>query len=460
MASCPLKRADHVDGMNLKHLVFPESILDLPAFLQLYHEQHFVTSAIAPGFPPETTSRSLAMWISWLVSCIPTSTLPSNGSESEAQRDERLFVLRPYVFASHYYDVHLAPWTMLKLPCEAVMQDAPSNPFVADLSPKSRKTEIEYFGRRLELSPPVLAQAAILRFFVKGHGVDRDDIEMDNTPAAVNGEIATPPFLALANGTGPAAHPYMDIDDDDSDNEGVPFPRGMTLVKSSQHDRDFERMRYCFNPSISRGLRPPAWRGSWAGSWEGNFSFFDFDAFKAVLSGHSRALYEGPFGEQAQVWRLRETYIRPRKGRPAFIDASKLTPAPVADPPQPLKREAKGKGKSRTSAAPPLKGPMTNAGFPAAPSWPDRSLATPSAEEATVLETLKRQVNAYEGYEMIPEDELDEALSTDDPGLEMLLTGTGHSAWGRFILRGRVRPWDGMASLVKEYAVRYRFINS
>jgi len=32
-----------------------------------------------------------------------------------------------------------------------------------------------------------------------------------------------------------------------------------------------------------------------------------------------------------------------------------------------------------------------------------------------------------------------------------LITGTGHSAWGRFILRGRIRTWDGMAMLIKEY---------
>lgn len=34
---------------------------------------------------------------------------------------------------------------------------------------------------------------------------------------------------------------------------------------------------------------------------------------------------------------------------------------------------------------------------------------------------------------------------------EILLSGTGHSAWGRFILRGRVRTWDGLITITKEY---------
>ena len=34
-----------------------------------------------------------------------------------------------------------------------------------------------------------------------------------------------------------------------------------------------------------------------------------------------------------------------------------------------------------------------------------------------------------------------------------MVTGTGHSAWGRFYVSGRVRVWDGMILLMKEYYV-------
>lgn len=43
--------------------------------------------------------------------------------------------------------------------------------------------------------------------------------------------------------------------------------------------------------------------------------------------------------------------------------------------------------------------------------------------------------------------------------LEIIVTGMGHSAWGRFYVSGRVRCWDGMILLMKEYYVS-RFVSS
>lgn len=209
------------------------------------------------------------------------------------------------------------------------------------------------------------------------------------------------------------------------------------------------------------------WRGAFDGCWEGNFSFFEFEAFKEMLAGHSRALYEGPFGEQAQVWKLTETFVRPKKVRPAGSeeDTSMETDVEVDEEQgsettsdtaagTSSKRD-KGKGRADPKGLP-LHGPATNAGFPTdLPSSIGAGLATPSAEQYTLNETIRQQVEAIKGYEIVPPDELDEAIDNqkEERGLEILLTGTGHSAWGRFILKGRVRAWDGMATLVKEYAV-------
>ena len=168
-----------------------------------------------------------------------------------------------------------------------------------------------------------------------------------------------------------------------------------------------------------------------------------------MLAGNSRALYEGPFGEQAQVWKLTETFVRPK---------SKTKKVPVEDTNDNLKDKGKAKVEGEPTDEPrniPFNGPATNAGFPAdLPNSTSAGLATPSAEQLTLKETIRTQVEAIEGYEIVPDDELDEACTNECPGLEILLTGTGHSAWGRFILKGRVRAWDGMATLVKEYAVR------
>jgi hypothetical protein len=144
------------------------------------------------------------------------------------------------------------------------------------------------------------------------------------------------------------------------------------------------------------------------------------------------------------VWKLKETYVRPigsARGNKGKGKASAQTEAQTG---------------AKSPPGLPLNGPMTNAGFPTdQPSSTSAGLASAAAEAATVRETIQRQVEAIPGFEVVPDDELDEMLSHPDEeaGLEMLLTGTGHSAWGRFILKGRVRAWDGMASLVKEYAV-------
>ncbi|KAG8939565.1 hypothetical protein FRC00_013802, partial [Tulasnella sp. 408] len=36
--------------------------------------------------------------------------------------------------------------------------------------------------------------------------------------------------------------------------------------------------------------------------------------------------------------------------------------------------------------------------------------------------------------------------------LDTLITGSGHSAWGPFTLRGRVRQWDGLVTVLKDYS--------
>lgn len=177
-----------------------------------------------------------------------------------------------------------------------------------------------------------------------------------------------------------------------------------------------------------------------------------------MLGGQARALYEGPYGEQAQVWKIKETWVRKqgwvRRGR----------------------KNEKGKGKANQEeeeeyeedeeelGRSPVSGPMLNAGFPVDQITPPFPVLAPfAAEAATLNETIQQQLETLEGYEAVPEHELDEMIRQTEEdgdggegvGLELLLTGTGHSAWGNFILKGRVRAWDGMASLVKEYAVSF-----
>lgn len=75
-------------------------------------------------------------------------------------------------------------------------------------------------------------------------------------------------------------------------------------------------------------------------------------------------------------------------------------------------------------------GPLINAGFPLPGSPLDPFTLCYSREE-----------------EETPEPEGSEFVK------EIFVDGTGRSGWGNFKLTGRVRAWDGMISLVKEYVV-------
>jgi hypothetical protein len=344
---------------------------------------------------------------------------------------QREYVLRPYVFASHAYTLFFAPWTIIDLPTIVVPNPAPVlNTFVADLRARRTGVEIEWYGRRIKIAPPQLAQGAILNFFDRRCGTqDSGD----------------------------------DSDDSDCDDRLLMNETYRNILQSSLHDRDFLRMTKCHDPINGAGMSRKSWRGSFNGCWEGTFSFFDFDAFKAMLAGQRRAMYEGHYGEQRQVWRLLETYVRVK--RENGVPPKQKEKPKMEEVMYTFEDDGMGEDEEETVEPDvesprnrmklPLKGPSTNAGFPADTSPIRAGLASAKAEEETLKETLRQQVDAMEGYEVVPDADLDAMLDNPDEesGLELLLTGAGHSAWGRFILRGRVRAWDGMASLVKEYAV-------
>jgi hypothetical protein len=134
-----------------------------------------------------------------------------------------------------------------------------------------------------------------------------------------------------------------------------------------------------------------------------------------MLSGQMRSLYEGEFGQQAQVWRLKETYVRKVRSRAYGKRKAESIEETVTE---------------EASADEPkiLSGPALNAGFPtiAQPAGP--GLASAAAEAESLRITVKEQIEALDGYEEVPEDELDEMCNAADggeaEGLTVLLTGT------------------------------------
>ncbi|KAL7423339.1 hypothetical protein Q5752_002642 [Cryptotrichosporon argae] len=401
------------DGKNVLHFL-PGAALDLAGFLRLYHKTVSVPDALDPGYPAPTAARALVAWIDWIWVSLglgsgargaatssassgragdAASPLPSPSPGPPAapadrdDADEAAFVLRPFVFACHEYGAYYAPWTRAHLPDggAGAERGGPGSSAVA------------LWGRTRTLAWPVLSHAAILRFFRR---------QIDDGPGAGDGEEA----------------------DNDA---AAPRP----APGSRAWDTDFKRLLACHDPKTSAGLGARDWVGKLSGCWEGEFSYFEFDAFRDMLDGHDIALYEGPFGRQRQVWRTRETYVRPAGGR---------------------RRDGHGAGTG------PWTGSALRAGFhklervpvvpPSASTSAASSVSAPgaAADDAALDVLVRTQLDALDGWESVPADELAAEVARDN--VEVLVTGTGHSAWGRFILRGRVRLWDGMVILVKEYA--------
>lgn len=113
-----------------------------------------------------------------------------------------------------------------------------------------------------------------------------------------------------------------------------------------------------------------------------------------MLAGDDKALFDNCFGQQGQQLILREEIV--------YVPRATLGGT----------------------------GPALHCGFPLDAETPIVSRPCPFEEEA---------LDDEEGSEWVK---------------EMMIYGSGRSNWGSFKFRGRVRAYDGLITLLKEYAVR------
>jgi hypothetical protein len=398
------------EGLNIKQLRWAA----LRSYLDLYLQAVF-RQARRKGYPDQSCSTALALQLDYLLTNI--SELRSQSSDASMRK---LFILRPFVFAAHRYDAFLAPWTLRAIPLQPsdvneihhdhATSDAARNPFIANLNVSEESSLLRYCGQTLRIRAPNLAQAACCSFFIK--------IENDPSVSSII------PGLNENMGAGQANGMYQGDAEDDEEDEAAsarerhPGGRPVLLreplsLQSTDHDIDISRLLACASPHHSAGFRVTDHIGKLQGSWEGRFAFFDFDSYRDMLGGKIRALYEGPFGEQAQVWKLREHVVKVEQGQ-----------------------YAGGKGS------------MLNAGFLDSDPEPDRMVSLSVDEVTRMCESAKKGDEATGTMTRLSGVDKD---ATEPDRYEILVSGEGHSAWGRFILRGRIRTWDGLVTLAKEY---------
>jgi hypothetical protein len=440
------------DGQNIQQLRWAR----IEEYVKMFRSQDLLEEAIRSGYPPNTTTRALALHLDYML-----SSPVKMASETRDESDEKLFVLRPFVFAAHRYDAFLAPWTVKQLPIQASSSSptnpsrstATYNPFIADLTPKDAHHRLTYCGKNISIRPPNITHAACCSFFMK--------VEHDPGVSGIN--VARDPYEAVEETVSDTSSdqyspspPASSSTSEKTRSEGRKLTtRDPLKLLSIDYDKDIARLVACTSPYHSPGLNAASHLGDFEGSWEGRFTFFDFDSYRDMLGGKVRSLYEGPFGEQPQVWKLREHVVKINYADRVGGKGSLMNAGYYDNDPEP--------SQIQTISAEELENLRTSNSSKAAKlgkrraSWESESRERAVKGLRTDLRGIPSHIMAdWHNYPSFgheePESSSDESNENkQNDKYEILISGTGHSAWGRFILRGRVRSWDGMVSITKEY---------
>lgn len=174
---------------------------------------------------------------------------------------------------------------------------------------------------------------------------------------------------------------------------------------STEWEADWSRARAGVG-SLEGGFVP----GSLDGYWEGLFTYTEFTAYAALLSGASPNVLERSLvAQHPQLWKLREHHL--------YYDED---------------------GEERGDD-------------PLIPGNPLLAYMPPGTEVSEGPDGLQMRVPGcmpvvYTSWARVPERERGKRRVRD-----VIITGEGHSAWGQFNLLGRVRPFDGFICLSKDY---------
>ncbi|CEL59182.1 hypothetical protein RSOLAG1IB_09159 [Rhizoctonia solani AG-1 IB] len=419
-----------------------------------------------PGYMHESTSRALGLWLMWFMTEVHAVV-----AETQPETTQMHAMLRPWVLASHKYDILCAPFTHWHLP-------APDDPdlgedpilgterYLADLDLRNRTEVVIHMGRRIRLAPPRASVAAIMAFMVR---LER------------NGPIParpTPPIPAPAPGQFPTTirpgHPGLTIYQrtryPSFYGPGSPeFDGRVNRKGSAAYDPEWRRILQCGNPFAHPQFKLlPAFRpGELASHWEGRFVFLTFDAFRDMLAGAMSAVTNGLVAQQPHVWRIHEHHLVQRRRRiPLGRDSDLITgdALPVGAPLDayiPKHAEFIHHGEPTEFGTRRLEVQLPDETSPSGfKSYYYTTLDGPTdlpptrVPTAEVLPpsppTIDMDLSPDWEYPDPPalgdgDDEYEEQI------LDTLITGEGHSSWGSFKLRGRIRAWDGMIILVKDY---------
>ncbi|KAF8583511.1 hypothetical protein K439DRAFT_1348493 [Ramaria rubella] len=156
-------------------------------------------------------------------------------------------------------------------------------------------------------------------------------------------------------------------------------------------------------PNLERVYRP----GTLEGAWEGLFTYTEFTVYAAILSGAPpQTLYDGAIGQNIQIWKLREYNLYSES---LYSQKASQNSLPIGD--------------------------AFDAFFP----------------QIIIDEKDDHAIFAYGSEQSKYFRYLHEPTKDNQKLCDVVVLGEGHSSWGDFELRGRVRASDGLVTVLKQY---------
>ncbi|KAI9058779.1 hypothetical protein FKP32DRAFT_1597105 [Trametes sanguinea] len=308
-------------------------------------------------WPPNDERAALALWLFWY-----TLKPDDYMTDDDTAFREASGILKLFALGAHQYPLCNPPWNEFAPPSRARGACA-----------------IKHFGVQLKIAPPAPAPPAILAYLTLANklSVSWDTIHYMKPPTA------TPPSLAPGASSAEWEAEWM---------------RGLHLADTSKP----------FGATFAGAFVP----GSLEGVWEGLFTYTEFTAYAALLSGAPpTVLQRSLVAHHPHLWKLREHHLY-------------VTDDPEASDVRPL-----APGNS-------LRGYI-----------PNSCDFAETSEGVVVKDGGRSEPVLYRSWSSIQKDD------APPPGklVDVFITGEGHSAWGQFNLVGRIRPCDGFISLSKEY---------
>ncbi|TCD67735.1 hypothetical protein EIP91_011977 [Steccherinum ochraceum] len=330
-------------------------------------------------WPSNHETMSLGMWLFWLL------LKPEDYMENDAKFREATGILKLVALGAHHYPLCYPSW----------IEFIPTR----RLKPSS---VVRHYTTDLSVVAPAPAAPAILSYLTLAN-------KLSVSWESINYMKPLAPTVASS----------------------------ITLKSSREWDGEWARTLSVGDPLLLMGntLTEAFKPGSLEGVWEGLFTYTEFTAYAALLSGAPPAtLQRSLVAQHRQTWKLREYHIYEDDA-----DSSSSPPTKPSPPSSPRPRDGShdttdGEGRTPLSPGNPARGYVPN--------------GTEVREGPTSLEIVEPGRNApiiYQNVAHLRKMEVQPKVK------DVFVTGEGHSAWGQFNLLGRVRPCDGFISLSKEY---------